>query len=420
MNATPAYIFVVDAEAAEGDRLQGLLASHGHRTAGFVDAAEAVESIPREPPDLILLDERVAAGAARITRLLKSDPDTCDIPIIMLSARGDRGARLESLEAGAEEFLAKPVDRDELGLRVRNLLRLKAAGDLAKGHRTELADEMLARSAELRRFRAAMDFTDDIVTLVSRATMRYTEANAAACRLLGRTRAELLALGPEHLGFDSRGTLEAIYDRIIRGELVQPQELEFVRADGSIVHLEVNRHALRADGGWSIVAVARDITERRRTEEKLRQLAHYDALTGLPNRRMFHECLARAMEQADALRQQVVLMYLDLNDFKNVNDSLGHAGGDALLREVGHRLHGALYPRDSVGRLGGDEFGIVLVTPRVRSNWTAMPWVSAPASGSPCIPPTARIRWNWRAMPIWRCTTRRAPAATSRASIPPR
>jgi diguanylate cyclase (GGDEF)-like protein/PAS domain S-box-containing protein len=111
-----------------------------------------------------------------------------------------------------------------------------------------------------------------------------------------------------------------------------------------------------ADGGW--VATHEDITERRQAEERITHLAHYDALTDLPNRALFRERIKRELPHATAGRQLAVL-YIDIDEFKSVNDSLGHLIGDELLKAVGQSLHACVRENDFVARLGGDEFAIV-------------------------------------------------------------
>jgi diguanylate cyclase (GGDEF)-like protein/PAS domain S-box-containing protein len=356
-------ILIVDDEVKNRKLLKLLLEHEGYLTLDAASGDEALATIEQQAPDLILLDVMMPTlDGYQVARILKAHPASLNIPIIMISAHGDRTARLAGLNAGAEEFLTKPIDRDELWLRVRNLLRLKADADVIRDNSVLLEQRVQARTMDLQRFSIAMDATADALTLTDRRSMRFIEVNAAACKLLGYTREEMLSMGPSQVVQED--DLELRFEAIIAGDgPSQPSEMAWRRKDGSEVGVEVNRQAVQTGDDWTIVSVARDITERKQTEARLRQLAHYDALTGLPNRRLFQDSLAKAMEQADALDMQVVLLYLDLDDFKDVNDSFGHSIGDELLRGIGQRLLATLYPRDIAGRLGGDEFGIILLTP---------------------------------------------------------
>ncbi|MEO6154607.1 MAG: diguanylate cyclase, partial [Thermomonas sp.] len=363
-HAVAATILIVDDEVKNCKLLEVLLRHQGYQTICASSGDEALAQIELQPPDLILLDVMMPTlDGYQVARILKAHPLSLNIPIIMVSSLGDRTVRLAGLKAGAEEFLTKPIDRDELWLRVRNLLRLKSDADLVRRNSAVLEERVQARTIDLQRFSVAMDATADAVKLIDRSSMRYIYANTAACQILGYTRAEMLSMSPTEV-VEEDG-LEASFDAIIAGnDSHLPRELTWRRKDGSEVCVEVNRQAVQTGGDWTIVSVARDITERKQTEARLQQLAHYDALTGLPNRRLFQESLAKAIEQADALDMQVVLLYLDLDNFKDINDNFGHAVGDELLRGIGERLLSTLYARDSVGRLGGDEFGIILLTRR--------------------------------------------------------
>ena len=108
------------------------------------------------------------------------------------------------------------------------------------------------------------------------------------------------------------------------------------------------------------IRVIEDVSARKDAEEKLLHLAHFDPLTDLPNRAMFHDRLTQALVQAQRRNERVGVMFLDLDHFKDVNDTLGHAMGDLLLQKMAHRLTVTVRPGDTVGRLSGDEFGIIL------------------------------------------------------------
>nr|WP_229264308.1 EAL domain-containing protein [Duganella sp. 1411] len=353
---------IVDDEAQNRRLLAVLLRPEGYHTESAASGAEALTAIAQSAPDLILLDIMMPGiDGYQVAAILKSNPATANIPIIMVTAHDERGARLAGLSAGAEEFLTKPVDRTELWLRVRNLLRLKAFGDLQE-HSFVLEQQVAARTADLQRFRTAMDATADAIMLVSRDSMRFVEVNATSCEMLGYSRAEMLALGPVALGAVTREALEQVYDTVIAGDASKKlNEATLHCKDGSSLQVEVSRQAMLSGNDWIIVSVVRDITERKQAQQKLQHQANHDALTGLPNRNYFYETLRKTIALAGIQGWKVGVMFIDMDHFKNVNDTLGHGIGDELLINFSHRLMTCVRMRDTVGRLGGDEFGVILV-----------------------------------------------------------
>jgi PAS domain S-box-containing protein len=225
------------------------------------------------PPDLILLDVIMPGmDGYQVASRLKADSATANIPIIMVTAHLDQGARVAGLKAGAEDFLTKPVDATELSLRVRNLLRLKTLGDLLRNYNQTLEREVQARVADLQAFRSAMDATAEGIVLVKRSSMRFVEVNATACKLFGYARDQLLELGPAGLASVTEEQLRCSYDAIIAGNDANTlTELQLMRKDGSRFQAEVRRHALRSGADWLIVGVVRDITERKAAEEETRR-----------------------------------------------------------------------------------------------------------------------------------------------------
>ena len=363
MSGPAANILIVDDELANRKVLEALLRPEGYETVSVASGPAALVAIAQQPPDLILLDVMMPdMDGYQLATRLKSNAATSNIPIIMVTAQIDRQARIAGLDAGAEEFLTKPVDRAELWLRVRNLLRLKAFGDFLRDHTVILEQQVQARTSDLQRFRAAMDATADAILLMSRTSMRFVEVNATACRMLGYSRDEFFDLSPTALGIGSPAELERLYDTLIAGAGPQERHDTQMRCrDGTYLHVEVQRHAQRSGSDWIIVGVVRDITERRIAAARLHQLAHYDWLTGLPNRQFFDHTLTKVLAQAAATGRQVALLCIDLDHFKNVNDTLGHACGDELLTLFSNRLVDGLRVRDTIGRLGGDEFAVSLL-----------------------------------------------------------
>jgi diguanylate cyclase (GGDEF)-like protein/PAS domain S-box-containing protein len=218
---------------------------------------------------------------------------------------------------------------------------------------------------DLIRFRAAMEIAADAIFLVDFDTLRYVDVTETTCQLLGYSRAELLQLGPAQInvGFDEAELRERF--RQVRARGAQRSEIDpvtrYLRAkDGRVVPAEVYRHYLRVGGRELIVAGARDISERLRAEELLRHQANHDALTGLPNRNLLGDRIAQGIAHAQRDRRVLATVFLDLDNFKLVNDTLGHRAGDQLLRVIGDRLRQCVREGDTVARLGGDEFVVLL------------------------------------------------------------
>jgi diguanylate cyclase (GGDEF)-like protein/PAS domain S-box-containing protein len=186
--------------------------------------------------------------------------------------------------------------------------------------------------------------------------------NAAAERLLGWTAAEAIGKNlrkmfpPEELE-----QIAANRKKVYQGGMITHESVR-ISKDGRRIDVSLSTSPIKDNLGNIIgsATIFRDLTERKRTEEHIRHIASYDELTGLPNRRMFHEHLSHALVQAQRNSKPLVVMFIDLDRFKNVNDTLGHAAGDLVLTDVAKRLRGCLRDSDHVGRLGGDEFVVLI------------------------------------------------------------
>ncbi len=215
-----------------------------------------------------------------------------------------------------------------------------------------------------RRFRAVSETVQDGIILIDGGgTVGYW--NAAAERILGYTEREATgrnvheflapqrfrakaAIGMKEFGTTGQGA--------VLGETL---ELAAMRKDGVEIPVELSVAALRLDDKWHSVATIRDISERRLAEQQLSHMAHHDSLTGLANRPVFVEALRQAIARAERGKTHCAVLYLDLDHFKDVNDTLGHPTGDLLLQMVGRRLREAVRESDTVARFGGDEFAII-------------------------------------------------------------
>src|SRR5262245_12842792 len=228
--------------------------------------------------------------------------------------------------------------------------------------------EEVRKDLELRQFRAAVDASAVLVTLIDPARMRYVDINDAACLALGYSREELLAMGPADV-FSMPGTdLARSYERLLFGDQAASSvEGIYRRKDGTTFPVKAFRRVVASSPGEIIVAIARDITARKlaedgasRAEERLAYLAQFDALTGLPNRHLFQDRLAQTMAQTQRGGRAMAVLFIDLDRFKLVNDAQGRDAGDRLLKTAALRLAQSVRSGDTVGRFGGDEFGVVL------------------------------------------------------------
>lgn len=182
---------------------------------------------------------------------------------------------------------------------------------------------------------------------------RVTDVNDALLRLVGGTRDE--AIGKSVLDYVAPEFRRLVASRIA-ARYEQPYEGAILRADGTTLPTEFHGLMMPFRGHNYRMSVIRDISARKEAERRVQFMAHHDPLTGLPNRVQLNERLDYAITLARRRKQSLAVAFIDLDDFKLINDRHGHAAGDALLREVAERLRALLRSSDIVARLGGDEF----------------------------------------------------------------
>ena len=226
---------------------------------------------------------------------------------------------------------------------------------------------LMSKSAQAA---AIMDTASDgIITIDERGIIQ--SFNRAAEKMFGYTVKEAVGanvsmLMPEPQSLEHEGHL-ANYFRTGQAHVIGrgTREATALRKDGTVFPIELTVTELKFGGGRNFTGIIRDITERKLSEARIQTLAHYDSLTGLPNRALFYDRLQQAMALARRERHELAVFYLDLDRFKAVNDTLGHAAGDEILKAAAGRIRQQVRASDTVARVGGDEFAVIL--PRIAS-----------------------------------------------------
>jgi two-component system cell cycle sensor histidine kinase/response regulator CckA len=283
----PACILIVDDEPHNRALLEVMLTPEGFRLRTAGSGEEALEMVAEQPPDLILLDIMMPGmDGYQVVSQIKGNFATKNIPVIMVTALNDRDARLLGLNAGAEDFLTKPVDRAELCVRVRNLLRLKAYGDYHDKYNQILEAEICSRTADLveseRLYRSTFDAAPVGIVHVG-MDGQWLRVNQRLCDLLGYSPGELQspAVRDRVQSEDVVGEAESL--RKMAGgarDRHVVDEKRYRRRDGTFMWARVNMSVHRDVDGQSqhFISLIEDITERRALEAQVRQANKMDAI----------------------------------------------------------------------------------------------------------------------------------------------
>jgi diguanylate cyclase (GGDEF)-like protein len=326
------------------------------------DGEEAIRAFARCRPDLVLLDVQMPGiDGFEVCEQLRRDPAAGDVPVVMMTGLEDTDSVRHAYDSGATDFVAKPIPWLVLSQRVRHLLRASGAyAELRRSRERLAAAQRLARmgSFYIEIANGVFHGSDELGSLYDLPTH-------------GARRLEQLI---ERVHPDDRPRFEAGIRACLDGAVAGPLDHRVLVADGSerILHV-ATRLSLDGDGrAVALEGTVQDVTEARQANERIRYLAYHDSLTGLGNRVFFKERLAVAIERARRTRTHIGILFLDLDNFKRINDTLGHSAGDTLLRKVADRLRSSIRLGDSlahgredeveptVSRLGGDEFTVLL------------------------------------------------------------
>lgn len=364
----PAQVLLVDDEPRMLSSLGELLKDRGFVLTSAANGGEAIRYLGQQPFDLVILDLRLPDISGHdIMDFMNSQQ--ADANIIVTS--GDRGidAAIGALKRGAYDYLRKPYSPEELRKTVDNAL---------KQRRLQAENRHIAWQLESseRKYRYLVDSSPDIIYTLDHEG-RFTFVNDRVQQLLGFSREELIGehysvliqeddvLRANYVFNEGRGDYRLsrnvelrLKSRHAKGEVrTFTHELMTISFNASDTSPEPDLTQRELFGTYG---VARDITDRKRADELITYQAYHDILTDLPNRVLFKDRLGLAVLQAKRNDASLALMFIDLDRFKLVNDTLGHAIGDKLLQQAAVRLKACLRSGDTLARLGGDEFTAVL------------------------------------------------------------
>ncbi len=336
--ARPARILIVDDERHNRQLLEVMLQGEGFDLVTADSGEAALALVTAAPPDLILLDVMMPGmDGYQVASKIKGDSRTKNIPIIIVTALDDRNSRLFGLNAGAEDFLNKPVNRAELTVRVRNLLKLKAYGDFHDSYSQILETEVQARTAELaeseRLYRSTFDAAPVGIVHLG-LDGEWLRVNQRLCDMLGYGVDKVCTEAFRAVVDAARDPIEiAAFDSMIAGTLDRHtvDEKRFRRHDGSMVFARVNMSVHRdADGApHHVISVIEDITDRRTLEAQVRQAGKMDAIGRLASgvAHDFNNLLTVILGFAELLAQDETLDVEHGKDLAEIRKAATSAAG---------------------------------------------------------------------------------------------
>ena len=376
-----ARILVVDDIPTNIKLLEAKLTAEYYDVISAQDGRAALRMIEREAPDLILLDVMMPGmDGFEVCRRIKSNPLTRHLPVVMVTALSDVSDRVRGLEAGADDFLSKPVNDIALFARVRSLVRLKlmmdelrlrqaASGDSSMIERSALDEEIESANILVVESRSALaemfasyladaGYDSEPATTISEGMTKASEGDfdliIAALELDGEDGLRLCS----HLR--SQEATRHVPILLVINDNDQSQ-----LAKG--LELGVTDYLIKPIDRNELLARTRTQIRRRRYHDRLRNLFHKsvsmaytDSLTGLFNRRYLNANLDRKILEIAESAKPLSFIMLDVDHFKPINDTHGHSVGDEVLIEIARRMSAALRDLDFVARYGGEEFAIVL------------------------------------------------------------
>lgn len=316
----------------------------GHSVTHVTNGREAIAAYIAHQPDMILMDVMMPVmGGIEATREIRKLAADRWIPLLMLTSLDSKEDMLAGFEAGADDYLAKPIDVDLLYARMFSLQRIA------------LIQNQLHRIID--------NAYEGIITIDEHGIIGTF--NPAAESIFGYAGIEVIGKNVSVLmPSPDRERHDRYLEHYLNGGepkiIGRGRKVTGLRKNGERFPMQLFVTRVPHPDGVQFIGLVRDVTQEEAEREKVEFLAHYDALTELPNRATFHEVLDRVCAQARTEGKASAVLFIDLDGFKAINDMHGHEVGDAVLVTVARRMRHSLAKDDFLGRLGGDEFVAIL------------------------------------------------------------
>ena len=340
-------ILVVEDESIVAKDIRNTLESLGYETASVSSGEEAIKKAEKTRPNVVLMDIVLKGDMDGITAA-QEIRQRLHIPVVYLTAYADEAVLKRAKVTEPFGYMLKPFEEKTLHTTIEMTL-----------YKSKMENRIKERERKLTEL---VNLLPEVVFEADRKG-NITFASQIAVDVYGYTREDFdkgLSIY-QVLVPDDRDRAKENMQRIMDREILGSIEYTAQNKDGIMFPVIVNTAPImHNDKSVGVRGVVVDISERKRAEETIRQLAYFDPLTSLPNRMLFSDRLANALAQAYRRKHGLAVMLLDLDRFKNVNDTLGHRVGDRLLQHVSRRLSGLLRRSDTIARMGGDEFMILL------------------------------------------------------------
>lgn len=352
----PIRILYMEDNPALARLLQKSLLRKGYQVDVVADGAAGLTVLEGTSYDLILADyDMPVCGGIEVIATLAARG--VDIPVIMVTGNGSEKVAVEALKQGAADYVVKDLEMGYIELLPIVIEQVLTRQELLR--EKELMAEMIRDREE--RYRRLVELSPDGIAI--HVGDRIAFINAAGARLLGAS---------DPTGVIGRRVADLVspdYLCLVRDQLASEStgsdavpwfEERLTLPGGRAVDVELAAVPFSHEGEEALQVIIRDITEKKLAKRRLEFLAHHDPLTGLANRVLFFDRLDVSLRQAERDRQCAALLFIDLDHFKGVNDVFGHDAGDVLLMEAARRIESCLRKADSVARMGGDEFTVIL------------------------------------------------------------